>query len=93
MKFYPRNRHVLIELLQEEENENETKILLPDNYSEKKEPYTSALVKEIAPSCTINVGKGDKVVVEASMVQELKVDGELYTVVLENYIYGVISNR
>ena len=67
--------------------------MLPDNYSEKKEPYTGALVKEIAPSCTINVDKGDKVVVEASMVQELKVDGELYTVVLENYIYGVISNR
>ena len=92
MNFYPRNRHVLVQKLEEKE-EKQTKVLLPEGYSEKKEPYVSVLVKEGAPSCTIGLSKGDKVVVEASMLQEIKFDEELYIVILENYIYGVISSR
>ena len=94
MNFYPRNRHVLVQKLEEKEEKQTTiQVLLPEGYSEKKEPYVSVLVKEVAPSCTIGLSKGDKVVVEASMLQEIKFDEELYIVILENYIYGVISSR
>ena len=92
MNFYPRNRHVLVEKLEEKE-EKQTKVLLPEGYTEKKEPYGCVLVKEVAPSCTIGLSKGDKVMVETSMLQEIKFSEELYIVILENYIYGVISSR
>tara|TARA_B100000427_G_C15049820_1_gene395058 strand:- start:99 stop:386 length:288 start_codon:yes stop_codon:yes gene_type:complete len=95
MKFYPRNRHILIEVIKDnkEGSESESRVLLPEGYGEKTPPYVCAVVKEISPSCTTNVGKGDKVIVESSMIQELSVDDHLYTIVLENYIYGVISSR
>ena len=93
MKFYPRNRHILVEVVKEKEPELETRVLLPEDYGTKNPPYVCAVVKEISPSCTTNVGKGDKVIIESSMLQELNVDDNLYTIVLENYIYGVISSR
>ena len=93
MSFYPRNRHVLIEIMENQKEEARSTVLVPEGYGEKKDPYVCALVKEVSPSCTINVGKGDKVVVQTSMVQEVKIDDSLYTIVLENYICGVISNR
>ena len=93
MNFYPRNRHVLIEIEQNQEEEPESAVLLPEGYGKQKDPYVCALVKEASPSCTVNLSKGDRVVVETSMVQDISVGDNLYTIVLENYIYGVISNR
>ena len=49
MNFYPRNRHVLVQKLEEKEEKQTTiQVLLPEGYSEKKEPYVSVLVKEVA---------------------------------------------
>ena len=93
MSFYPRNRHVLIEIMENQKEEVQSTVLLPEGYGEKKDPYVCAVVKEVSPSCTINVGKGDKVVVQTSMVQDVNIDDNLYTIVLENYICGVISSR
>jgi len=91
MSFYPRNRHILIEIVKNQKEEPQSTVLLPEGYGEKKDPYVCAVVKEISPSCTIGIDKGDKVVVQTSMIQEINVGDNLYTIVLENYIYGVIS--
>ena len=52
-----------------------------------------ARVKELSPDCTVNVSKGDKIVIERSMLQEVEVSEGSFYLVLENYIYGVLSNR
>lgn len=93
MNFYPRNRHILIEIMENQKEESRSTVLLPEGYGEKKDPYVCAIVKEVSPSCTVSAKKGDKVVVQTSMIQEVSVDDNLYTIVLENYIYGVISSR
>jgi len=92
MKLYPRNRHLIIEPI-EEKPEEQTGILLPEDYTKPKPPFMQARVKELSPDCTVNVSKGDKIVIERSMLQEVEVSEGSFYLVLENYIYGVLSNR
>ena len=95
MKLEPRNRHLLIEPIVEEEKkeENTTNILLPDDYATPPKPYATARVLSVSPSCNVGVSKGDKVLVENSMVQKIEIDDDEFYLVLENYVYGVVSSR
>ena len=94
MKFNPRNRHILIEpIVEKKKEEKKTSILLPEDYQEKPKPYAVAKVLEVAPSCKINLSKGDKVVVENSMVQKIDVDDSEFYLLLENYVFGVVSSK
>ncbi len=93
MDFVPINRHLLVEpVLQTEE---EAKILLPEDYK-PKDPF--AVVKLLKASSEANSGKnsyhfevGKKLVVNANMLEEIKVQNEVFHVILENYVIGVLS--
>ena len=95
MKLEPRNRHLLIEPIVEEEKKeaNTTNILLPDDYAVPPKPYVTARVLSVAPTCNVGVSKGDKVLVENSMVQKIEIGDDEFYLVLENYVYGVITSR
>ena len=95
MKLEPRNRHLLIEPIVEEvkKEENTTNILLPDDYAAPPKPYATARVLSVSPPCNVGVSKGDKVLVENSMVQKIEIDDDEFYLVLENYVYGVVSSR
>lgn len=94
MKLNPRNRHILVQpIVEEKKEENKPNILLPDDYQEKPKPYLIAKVIEAAPSCKVLLRKGDKVLVERSMVQKIDVGDQEFYLVLENYVYGVVSSK
>jgi len=95
MKLEPRNRHLLIEPIIEEEpkEDNTTNFLLPDDYAKPPKPYATARVLSVSPSCNVGVSKGDKILVENSMVQKIEIDNDEFFLVLENYVYGVVSVR
>ena len=93
MKLYPRNRHLVIEPIEKEKEEERSTVLLPEGYGKPDPPFLQARVKEVSPDCKSNFSKGDRVVLERSMLQELTVEGTEFYLVLENYIYGVLSNR
>jgi co-chaperonin GroES (HSP10) len=98
MKLYPRNRHIVVKPAFEKKVEKEsgvtsTGVLLPDDYREKESPYVQAKVVESSPDCSIGVSKGDKVLIQRSMLEEIEVNGNNVYLVLENYIYGVLSDR
>ena len=93
MKLYPRNRHLIVEPIEEEEKEQQTNVLLPEGYEKQKTPFLQVRVKEISPDCTLNVSKGDRAVIERSMLQEVEVGEDSFYLVLENYVYGVLSLR
>ena len=42
-----------------------------------------------AEDCSLGVSVLDRVVVESSMVQEINVGSVTFSLVLENYVYGV----
>jgi len=94
MKISPRNRHIVVEkIVDSAQEEPKTNVLLPESYKKEEKSYIIVRVAEISPTCTVNVSRGDKIVVENSMIQKFEIgEGEFY-LVLENYVYGVITNR
>lgn len=92
MTFKPLNRHMLLHPVEKVKEENKSTILVPDDYVQVKSPYETYSVVDVARDCE-KMSDGDigrQVVVNNSMVEELKVHGETYYLLLENYVYGVI---
>tara|TARA_B100001123_G_C15058339_1_gene926511 strand:- start:357 stop:656 length:300 start_codon:yes stop_codon:yes gene_type:complete len=92
MHFGPRNRHLYVELLRQE-NENETQILLPDDYKPPSDAYIAARLLDWAPDCNGTYFEDDVVVVRENMIEEVKVGPETFFVVLENHVVGVMEDE
>ena len=85
MYLEPKNRHLLVLPLDEEEEQ--TSIILPDEYKKPKSPYVTCDVLGISTDCTVEVDVGDRIVVERRMLYEVKAMGETNYLVLEYYVY------
>ena len=90
MKFEPRNRHLLVEKVQKEEEK--TKVLLPEGYK-KIEEYLLLKVLATSPDCSVVARKGEKVIAPTHLVQDIDVGDERFSIVLENHICGVMYNK
>jgi len=86
----PFNRHVLIKLIEKEEEREESLVVLPTDYKKPETPYVVAQVIDWAESCNIEFSVGDEVVLEKRMLQKIELDDKIYYLILENYIYGRI---
>lgn len=91
MYLEPKNRHLLVLPLDEEEKQ--TTIVLPDEYKKPKSPYVVCDVLGMAEECSIKVDIGDRVIVERRMLCEVKALGETNYLVLENYVYGRLQDE
>jgi co-chaperonin GroES (HSP10) len=95
MAFTPRNRHILIDLTKSEPEPSPegsfTGVLLPEDYKPIKKEYVTARVRDVAPDCSVGVSKGDRVVINNTMVQELTLDTGKVNIILENYVLGVLT--
>ncbi len=97
MKFYPKNRYLLVQTQAQEDAEN-AGVLLPEGYSLPKDKYVMATVLDSAEDCKREAvyggalyKEGSKVVVDSSMVEAVSISGETYEIVLENYIVGLLE--
>lgn len=86
MYLEPLNRHLLVHPNFDEQEE--TKIVLPEGYKRPESPYIVCDVLGIANDCNIEIDISNRIVVERSMLQEVKAGGETNYLVLENYVYG-----
>ena len=91
MLLDPRNRHLLVEVIPEEEEKEKSTVLLPDNYRPSTSPYIAVRLIEKAPDCNIECSHGSVLVVENSMLNEITYNGYIFYLVLENYVLGVIE--
>ena len=87
MNFEPMNRHLLIEPI-EENQEQENVILLPEEYRPQKSPYLYAKVLAKARNVEIPVEVGDTIVCERRMLHEVKLSDQTYYLMLQNYVFG-----
>ena len=92
MYLEPKNRHLLVLPLNDEE-EIKNIIILPDDYKQPKSAYVSCDVLGISDDCNIKVDVGNRIIVERRMVQEIKALGETNYLVLENYVYGRLQDE
>ena len=93
MNFYPCNRHLLVESIDENVEKEEPRVLLPEGYTPTVKEFQAYVVTEISPDCSVSAFPGDIVVVENGMVREVNFEGETYTIILENYVCGYLSDE
>ena len=91
MYLEPYNRHLLV--LPNFKEEDDVSFILPEDYKKPQAPYITCEVLGIASDCKINLEISDKIVIERSMLQEIKTGGETNYLVLENYVYGRIDDE
>ncbi len=84
----PFNRHVLVKLIEKEEEHKESVVVLPTDYKKPESPHQLGEVMDWSNDCKIEFKIGDKIVFEKRMVNKIEIDGEVIYLVLENYIYG-----
>jgi hypothetical protein len=90
----PLNRHVLLEPIETEETEEEkSTILVPDDYSVPKSRYGLCKILAIARDCDKfnNTDVSKTVLVNNSMIEEIKVEETVYYLMLENHAYGLFN--
>ena len=86
----PFNRHILIKLVEEKQEEKESLIVLPTDYKKPESPHQLGVVLEMAEDCSLPVSSGDIVIFEKRMLNQIQIEQETHYLVLENYIYGRI---
>ena len=87
----PRNRHLLVSLIPDEEEQEKSAVLLPDNSRPTKSRHVAVRLLEKAPDCKIECAHGSVLIVEASMLNEIAHNNQTFHLVLENYVLGVIE--
>ena len=83
MKVYPKNRNLLIEIIEDEAEE--TGILLPDDYQVIKD-FVVAKVLAVHPSVAEEIQEGSLVVAESNMVRKVEVQGQEHYLLQANYV-------
>jgi len=99
-KLKPVNRHLSLVLSPEKEtDEKQSKVLLPDNYSPKKDKYTLATVVDVSSDCAEafrslvrSASETRRVIVDRSMIEEVVVEDRTHYLILENYVVGIIKD-
>lgn len=91
----PVNRHLLI-VPHIQKNETNTGVLLPDDYKPEENRYIEATVIDIASDCDnqfrhLRYGTVDnnKIVIDRTMVEEVKLKDKTHFMILENYVVGI----
>ena len=93
MQFKPVNRYIYIEVPKTKPIETLSGIVLPDDYKPKEERHSVVSVVDWSKDLKFKLCEGDKIVVDRSMIEEATVDGEKISLILENYVLGVISHE
>jgi len=86
----PVNRHILVEYSPPQEK-TDTGILLPDDYKAPEQNHIIVEVLGVAEDVSFRCEKGDKIVIDKKMLDELSVEQSTYYTILENYVIGVID--
>ena len=95
MKFDPRNRFILVSGVENVKEETQPTVLVPEGYSIKTSPYGVYKIQQLSEDCTkVSIDDvGKLVMVDDSMVETASLDQGDFLLVLENHIYGVLSEQ
>ncbi len=90
--FVPFNRHILVQ--RQPRKQQETDILLPEEYTSSQKTHEVVTVLGASPNCAFidRVPPDTQIVVLSNFLEEIKVGSETHTVILENYVLGAVSS-
>ena len=90
MSLIPENRHLLVNPIEEpiSQNHDTVQLLMPDDFKPPQSLHVVCEVVSIAKDSKFYGEVVDRIVTERRMLQEIKIEGETYYLVLENYVFG-----
>ena len=90
--FKPVNRYIQISLGSPEEDPAPGVVLLPDDYKPEKGQFQTAKVLNWAKDVRFAdiLQTGSKIILDASMIEEINVENEKIFVILDNYVIGLL---
>ena len=93
MHFKPFNRHLVVDLIEEEKKIDESVIVLPSDYEKPTSPYAKAVVIEVSKDSKFyeSLVVNNIILVERRMLHKIEIDDFSFYLVLENYIFGRIN--
>jgi hypothetical protein len=93
MTFKVYGRYILIELVNDEQEESKSLVVLPTDYKKPEKPYGLGKVLGIARDVKFNIEVGETIVFEKRMLNKIEVFGKMNYLVLENYVYGGVIDE
>ena len=72
---------------EEQDQEQDSLVLLPDDYKRVESPYTVVRVN----SCSTNYNTGDVLIVPTHTIQDIEVRGDIVHLVQGNYVLAVVE--
>ena len=95
MNFTPFNRHLVVDIIEDQAESQDSIVVLPSDYEKPQSPYAKALIIEVAVDSKFygKLSVNDVVLVEKRMLHKVDISEYSFYLVLENYIYGRINNE
>lgn len=85
----PVNRHILIEIPHSLDSSEESLIVLPEDYKPEEQRYISVEVLGFAPDVRFSLEKGNTIIVDRTMIEEICTNESTFNVILDNYVIGI----
>jgi len=87
--FKPVNRYILVE--EKKEQERESLVILPEDYKPSEERYATVEVREVADDVRFKLVPSSEIVIDKSMMEQITIGATNYSVILDNYVVGIVS--
>tara|TARA_R110000796_G_scaffold122763_1_gene237108 strand:+ start:266 stop:550 length:285 start_codon:yes stop_codon:yes gene_type:complete len=87
------NRYLVVDIIEDAEEEQNSLVLLPDEYEQPKGMYAIGKVKKSATWNDLEWIRGQLIAFPRSVVQEITFRGETIYLVQENYIICTLGDN
>lgn len=93
--FTPFNRYLVVDLVEEKEDKQNSLVVLPSDYEKPVSPLAQAIVIEVADDSKFkdSLKLNDIILVERRMLSKVDISEYSFYLLLENYVYGRINNE
>jgi len=90
--FKPLNRYIHVEMPPDAPAELASGVVLPQDYAPTQEMYAVGIVKGWASDVRFaeTLIEGGQIIVNQSMIEEIIIQKERFTVILDNYVVGIL---
>ena len=91
MHFYPRNKYLYVQVQKEEKVEDTgSHFILPDDYKRKDGPLQIVKLLRASEGSSYVNDEDKLLVVPSHLIENLEMDGQVFSVVSESAVYGVM---
>lgn len=94
MYFYPRNKYLLISYIaKNSEAKAETAVIFPPGYLGQEESLKVVVLKKAPDDSLFVKDQGKNIAVQSHLIEQIKYNGETFSIVPESAVYGVIIDE